>query len=165
MTHRIGLGFDIHRIEGDDAPAAGIMLGGVRVPCPWRVVAHSDGDVVLHALCDALLGAVAVGDLGEHFPDSDPLHRGRDSAWFVARVLALPALAGWRLANIDVNIIAETPRLMAHKPGIRARVGSLLGLPADAVSIKARSHEGVDAIGERRAISAQAAVLLQRAPA
>ena len=161
MTHRIGLGFDIHRLEADPTAGAGVMLGGVRVPCPWRVIAHSDGDVVLHALCDALLGAVAAGDLGEHFPDNDAAHRGRDSAWFVERVLALPQLAGWRLGNIDVNIIAETPRLMPHKPAIRARVAALLHLPADAVSIKARSHEGVDAVGEKRAIVAQAAVLLE----
>ena len=159
--NRVGLGFDIHRLEADPSADAGVALGGVRVPCPWRVVAHSDGDVVLHALCDALLGAVAAGDLGEHFPDSDPVHRGRDSAWFIAHVLALPQLAPWRLVNIDVNIIAETPRLMGHKPAIRARVATLLGLPGDAVSIKARSHEGVDAIGEKRAISAQAVVLLQ----
>lgn len=163
MMHRIGLGFDIHRLEADAAPEAGIMLGGARVACPYRVVAHSDGDVVLHALCDALLGAVAAGDLGEHFPDSDPAHRGRDSAWFVQRVLALPALGGYAIANLDVNIVAEAPRLMAHKPAIRARVADLLHLPGDAVSIKARSHEGVDAIGERRAISAQAVVLLQKA--
>jgi 2-C-methyl-D-erythritol 2,4-cyclodiphosphate synthase len=162
MTHRIGLGFDIHRLEVDADPTAGVMLGGMRVPCPFRVVAHSDGDVVLHALCDALLGAVAAGDLGEHFPDNDDSHRGRDSAWFVAQVLALPALAPWRLANCDVNIIAQAPRLTAHKPAIRARVASLLGLPADAVSIKARTHEGVDAIGEKRALGAQAVVLLER---
>lgn len=162
MSHRVGIGFDIHRLEADAAADAGVMIGGVRIPCPWRVVAHSDGDVVLHALCDALLGAVAAGDLGEHFPDNDASHRGRDSAWFVQRVLALPQLAGWRLANLDVNIIAETPRLMAHKPAIRARVGSLFALPADAVGVKARSHEGVDAVGEKRAISAQAVVLLER---
>jgi 2-C-methyl-D-erythritol 2,4-cyclodiphosphate synthase len=160
MNHRIGLGFDIHRLEADAAADAGVMLGGVRVPCPWRVIAHSDGDVVLHALCDALLGAVAAGDLGEHFPDSDAAHRGRDSAWFVERVLALPQLASWRLGNVDVNIIAEAPRLMPHKPAIRARVAALLRLPADAVSIKARSHEGVDAVGEKRALAAQAAVMV-----
>lgn len=161
MSHRIGLGFDIHRLEADPATGAGIMLGGVRVACPYRVVAHSDGDVVLHALCDALLGAVAAGDLGEHFPDNDPSHRGRDSAWFVERVLALPQLAAWRIANLDVNVIAETPRLMPHKPAIRARVAALLRLDLGRVSIKARSHEGVDAVGEKRAISAQAVVLLE----
>lgn len=162
MNHRVGIGFDIHRLEADPSPAAGIMLGGVRVPCPWRVVAHSDGDVVLHAICDALLGAVAAGDIGEHFPDNDPAHRGRDSSHFIATVLALPQLTAWRLVNVDVNIIAETPRLMPHKPAIRARLATLLGLTADAASVKARSHEGVDAVGEKRAISAQAVVLLER---
>ena len=160
MTPRVGIGFDIHRLEADAAAGAGIMLGGVRVPCPFRAVAHSDGDVVLHALCDALLGAVAAGDLGEHFPDSDPAHRGRDSAWFLATVLALPALAAWRLANLDCNIIAQAPRLAAHKPAIRARVAALTGLPADAVGIKARTHEEVDAVGRKEAIVAQVVVLL-----
>lgn len=161
MASRVGIGYDIHRLEADAGPQAGLAIGGVRVPGPWRAVAHSDGDVVLHALCDALLGAAAAGDLGEHFPDSDPAHRGRDSAWFVARVLALPQLAPWRLANLDVNIIAEVPRLTPHKPAIRARLAGLFGLPESAVGVKARSHEGVDAIGERRAIAAQAAVLLE----
>ncbi len=160
---RIGLGFDIHRLEADPSPGAGLALGGVRIPCPLRVVAHSDGDVLLHALCDALLGAVAAGDLGEHFPDRDPAHRGRDSAWFVGQVLGLPALAGWRLASLDSNIVAEVPRLEAHKPAIRARLASLTGLPSDRVGVKARSHERCDAIGRGEAISAQAVVLLIRA--
>jgi 2-C-methyl-D-erythritol 2,4-cyclodiphosphate synthase len=158
MSHRIGLGYDIHRLEAGD----GIALAGLRVPCAYRVIAHSDGDVVLHALCDALLGALAAGDLGEHFPDRDPAHRGRDSAWFVAQVLALPALAGWRLVNVDVNIIAEAPRLEGHKPALRARLAELLGLPLDRVGLKARSNEGMDAIGAKQAIAAQAVVLLER---
>ncbi|MCS6970528.1 MAG: 2-C-methyl-D-erythritol 2,4-cyclodiphosphate synthase [Planctomycetota bacterium] len=157
---RIGLGFDIHRLEPASEPDAGIALAGLRLPCPWRVIAHSDGDVVLHALCDALLGAAAAGDLGEHFPDSDPAHRGRPSAWFLERVRALPALAPWRIANVDINVIAEVPRLAPHKPALRARLAELLALPLAAVSLKARTHEGLDAIGERRAIAAQAAVLL-----
>jgi len=158
MPSRVGLGYDIHRLEAGD----GIALAGVRVPCAYRVIAHSDGDVVLHALCDALLGAVAAGDLGEHFPDTDAAHRGRDSAGFIAEILALPALAGWRLVNVDVNIIAQAPRLEAHKPALRARLAQLLGLPADRVSIKARSNEGLDAIGAKLAIAAQAVVLIER---
>lgn len=157
MTHRIGLGYDIHRLE----PGEGIVLAGVRVPCAYRVIAHSDGDVVLHALCDALLGAVAAGDLGEHFPDSDPQHRGRDSAEFVAHVLALPVLAGWRIANVDVNIIAQAPRLEAHKPALRTRLAAVLGVAGDRVSVKARSNEGVDAVGAKLAIVAQVVVLLE----
>lgn len=153
---RVGIGYDIHRLE----PGDGIMVAGCRVACPFRVVAHSDGDVVLHALCDALLGATSAGDLGEHFPDTDPAHRGRDSAEFVRAVLALPALAPWRLANLDVNVIAQAPRLAEHKPGMRARLSALFGLPLDAVGLKARTNEGCDAVGEKRAIQAQAAVLL-----
>jgi 2-C-methyl-D-erythritol 2,4-cyclodiphosphate synthase len=153
---RVGIGYDIHRLE----PGDGIMVAGCRVACPFRVVAHSDGDVVLHALCDALLGATGAGDLGEHFPDTDPALRGRDSAEFVRAVLALPALSPWRLANLDVNVIAQAPRLAEHKPGMRARLAALFGLPLDAVGLKARTNEGCDAVGEKRAIQAQAAVLL-----
>lgn len=153
---RVGIGYDIHRLE----PGEGLALAGCRVPCPYRAVAHSDGDVVLHALCDALLGAVGAGDLGEHFPDTDPAHRGRDSAGFVRAVLALPALAPWRLANLDVNVIAQAPRLLEHKPRMRARLAELFALSADAVGLKARTNEGCDAVGEKRAIQAQAVVLL-----
>ena len=161
-AQRVGIGYDIHRLEADEAPDAGIMLANVRVPCPYRLIAHSDGDVVLHALCDAMLGAVGAGDLGEHFPDTEAAHRGRNSAEFVHAVLALPALAGWRLGNLDVNVIAQAPRLLLHKPAMRARLGALFNLPADAVGLKARTNEGCDAVGEKRAIQAQAVVLLTR---
>jgi 2-C-methyl-D-erythritol 2,4-cyclodiphosphate synthase len=153
---RVGIGYDIHRLE----PGDGLMIAGVRVPCPYRAVAHSDGDVVLHALCDALLGAAACGDLGEHFPDTDPAHRGRDSAEFVRHVLALPALAPWRLVNLDVNIIAQAPRLGDHKPAMRARLAELFSLPLEAIGLKARTNEHCDAVGEKRALQAQAVVLL-----
>ncbi len=158
MTHRVGIGYDIHRLEAGD----GVVIAGVRVSCPYRVIAHSDGDVVLHALCDALLGAVAAGDLGEHFPDTDAAHRGRDSREFVHAVLALPALAPWRLANLDVNIIAQAPRLAAHKPAMRAALAELFALPLDCIGLKARTNEGCDAVGEMRALQAQAVVLLER---
>lgn len=158
MNQRVGIGYDIHRLEAGE----GFLLAGVRVPCAYRVIAHSDGDVVLHALCDALLGAVAAGDLGEHFPDTAVEHQGRDSAEFVRAVLALPQLAGWRLVNLDVNIIAQVPRLTGHKPAMRQRLAELFALPLDAVGLKARTNEGLDAIGARQAIAAQAVVLLGR---
>lgn len=161
-AHRVGIGYDIHRLVPGLEPDAGIVVANVRVPCPYRVVAHSDGDVVLHALCDALLGAVAAGDLGEHFPDTDPAHRGRDSAEFVRAVLALPALAGWQLVNLDVNVIAQAPRLLAFKPAMRQRLAELFSLPLDAVGLKARTNEECDAVGEKRALQAQAVVLLAR---
>jgi 2-C-methyl-D-erythritol 2,4-cyclodiphosphate synthase len=161
-AHRIGTGYDIHRLEPDNGPQAGIVIANVRVACPYRVIAHSDGDVVLHALCDALLGAVGAGDLGEHFPDTDAAHRGRDSAEFVRAVLALPQLSNWQLANLDVNIIAQAPRLSASKPAMRARLASLFSLPLDAVGLKARTNEECDAVGEKRALQAQAVILLER---
>ena len=160
--HRVGIGYDIHRLEPDSRPDAGIVIANIRVACPYRVVAHSDGDVVLHALCDALLGAVGAGDLGEHFPDTDTVHRGRNSADFVREVLALPALNGWGLANLDVNIIAQAPRLLAHKPTMRARLAELFSLPLDAIGLKARTNEECDAVGEKRALQAQAVVMLER---
>ena len=155
---RVGIGYDIHRLEACENGS--VILGGVRIPCAYRFVAHSDGDVVLHALCDALLGAVAAGDLGEHFPDTDAAHAGRDSSEFVHEVLTLPQLANFRLVNLDVNIIAQTPRLGPHKAAIRARLQELFSLPADRVGVKARSNELVDAVGEQRAIVAQTVVLL-----
>ena len=161
--HRVGIGYDIHRLEADASSEAAIVLANLRVPCPYRVIAHSDGDVILHALCDALLGAVAAGDLGEHFPDTDPAHRGRDSAEFVRAVLALPVLQGWEIANLDVNVIAQAPRLADFKPAMRERLASLFGLPLDAIGLKARTNEHCDAVGEKRAIQAQAVVLLRRA--
>ena len=156
MTHRVGIGYDIHRLE----PGNGIVVGGVRIPCEYRVVAHSDGDVLLHALCDALLGAVGAGDLGEHFPDTDEAHRGRDSRTFLQAVLALPALKPWRVTNIDSNVITQVPRLGPYKPQIRQRLAEMLCLPLGRVGVKARTNEGLDAVGEKRAIQAQVVVLL-----
>ena len=158
---RIGIGYDIHRLVADATPDAGIMLANVRVPCAWKLIAHSDGDVVLHALCDALLGATGQGDLGEQFPDTDPAHAGRNSAEFVRAVLALPALKPYRVVNLDVNIIAQTPRLLAHKAAMRARLAELFAVPPDCVGVKARTNEECDAVGEKRAIQAQAVVLIQ----
>ncbi len=157
MSMRVGLGYDIHRMEA----GTGLMIAGVLVACPFRTVAHSDGDVVLHALCDALLGAVGAGDLGEHFPDDDDANAGRDSSEFVREVLALPALKDWRIANIDCNIIAQAPKLGTHKAQMRLRLARLLGLPSSRVGLKARTNEQCDAIGAKKAIAAQVVVLLE----
>jgi 2-C-methyl-D-erythritol 2,4-cyclodiphosphate synthase len=154
---RVGLGYDIHRLE----PGEALFLAGVRVPCPYRAVAHSDGDVVLHALCDALLGALAAGDLGEHFPDTDPAHQGRASSEFVAEILAMEVMQHYRIGNIDVNIIAQAPRLGDHKAAMRINLARLFALPLDCVGLKARTNEHCDSVGEKRAIQAQAVVLLE----
>lgn len=156
MTSRVGIGYDIHRLE----PGTGFKLAGVWVPCPFHTVAHSDGDVVLHALCDAMLGAAAAGDLGEHFPDNDARHKGRDSAEFVRIVRNMPALALWRVGNLDVNIIAQSPRLTDFKPAMRLRLAELFAIPVGAVGLKARTNEHCDAVGHKEAIIAQAVVML-----
>jgi 2-C-methyl-D-erythritol 2,4-cyclodiphosphate synthase len=153
---RIGLGYDIHRL----VPNRPLRLGGIEIPSPVGLLGHSDGDVLLHAICDALLGAAALGDLGEHFPDTDPALRGIDSARLVAATLEKVRAAGFRPGNLDANIIAQQPRLMPHKPAIRRRVAELLGLDPCCVSIKAKTAEGLDAIGQGQAIAAQAVVLL-----
>lgn len=157
MTHRVGIGYDIHRLE----PGNGIVVGGIQIPCEYRVVAHSDGDVLLHALCDALLGAVGAGDIGEHFPDTDEEHRGRDSRNFVIDVLSLPALKPWRVTNMDCNIIAQVPRLGPYKLPMRQLLAEMLCLPMGRIGVKARTNEGLDAVGEKKAIQAQVVVLLE----
>jgi 2-C-methyl-D-erythritol 2,4-cyclodiphosphate synthase len=154
---RIGIGYDLHRLE----PAVGgsIILAGIRIPCPCRLIAHSDGDVVLHAVADALLGAMALGDLGTHFP-SDARNRGRASTGLVAEVLAMPAFTAVRPLQVDVNVILEAPRLAPHLAAMRASLAAVLDLPADRCSIKARTNEGVDAVGRGEAVAAHAVVLL-----
>lgn len=156
---RIGHGYDLHRLE----PGAGLCVGGVFIACEHTVVAHSDGDVALHALCDALLGAVALGDIGQHFPDSDARWADVDSRTFLREVRRLLGEAGYAPGNVDVSVIAQVPKLAPHIATMRARVAEDLGIEPDRVSIKATTKEGVDAVGEKRAISAHAVALVLRA--
>lgn len=153
---RIGQGWDIHRL----VPDRPLRLGGVTVPYERGLLGHSDGDVVLHAITDALLGALGAGDIGTHFPDQDPQYRGADSAIFLERAVALARDRGYAIANIDVTIIAERPRLASHMPAMRARVASLSTGDAERVSVKAKTGEGLDAVGRGEAIAALAVVLL-----
>jgi 2-C-methyl-D-erythritol 2,4-cyclodiphosphate synthase len=157
MTHRVGIGYDIHRLQ----PGKGLVIAGVSIDCEYSFIAHSDGDVVLHALCDALLGAVGAGDIGEYFPDSDPHHRGRNSREFISAVLALPALKPWRVVNMDCNVIAQAPRLGPYKQMMRQVLAELLCLPLGRIGVKARTNEGLDAVGQCQAIQAQVVVLLE----
>jgi len=154
---RVGIGYDIHRL----APGRPLRLGGLEVQADRGLVGHSDGDVVLHAVCEAMLGAAGLGDIGDHFPDDDPALAGADSAELVARTLALVREAGFAPINLDVNILAEWPRLGPRKQAIRARVAELLDLPPERVSIKARTAEGLGPVGEGLAIAAQAAILIE----
>ncbi len=139
------------------------MLGGVHIPSPQGLQGHSDGDVVLHAVCDAVLGALGAGDIGQHFPDSDERYRGIASGALLRQVAVVMDSAGWRIGNVDITIIAERPRLAPHRDAIRARVAELLGAPASAVSVKAKTNEGLDAVGRGEAVAATAVVLLEAA--
>lgn len=157
---RVGIGQDVHRT----AAGRPLVLGGVRIESDFGLLGHSDADVVLHALCDALLGAAGLGDIGEHFPDTDERWRGADSREFVRQVVERVRSKGWRVANADVTIHAERPRLAPFKPQIRASVATLLGVEASVVNIKAATNEGLDAVGRGEAIACSAVVLLLDAP-
>lgn len=157
MTMRIGQGWDIHRL----VPDRPLRLGGVTVPYERGLLGHSDGDVVLHAVCDALLGAIGAGDIGTYFPDNDPQYRGVDSALLLERVVALARTRGYAIVNIDVTIIAEQPRLASHMPAMHERVAALTTRDASRVSLKAKTGEGLDAVGRGEAIAAMAVVLLE----
>jgi 2-C-methyl-D-erythritol 2,4-cyclodiphosphate synthase len=156
---RIGNGFDVHAFgEGDH-----LMLGGVRIPFERGVVAHSDGDVAIHALCDALLGALALGDIGTHFPPSDEKWRGADSRQFLRHCALLLDQHGWTLANADLTIICERPRIGPHVEAMRAALASDLGATPAQVSVKATTTEKLGFTGRGEGIAAQAVVLLARA--
>jgi 2-C-methyl-D-erythritol 2,4-cyclodiphosphate synthase len=153
---RIGQGYDVHAFgEGDH-----IMLGGVRVPHRCGVLAHSDGDVILHALCDAMLGALALGDIGVHFPPSDERWKGADSSRFVSHCNALLAERGWQVGNADITVICERPKVGPHALAMRETVAQLLGIMLDRVSIKATTSEKLGFTGREEGIAAQATVLL-----
>lgn len=164
-AYRIGHGWDIHRLEPTDASdaGAGLRLGGLLIPAPWRLVAHSDGDVALHALTDAILGALGAGDIGDLFPDTAPENHNRDSAEFVAEALRRMRSAGYRVVNADLTITLERPRLAAYKTTMRERIASILDVGVQHISVKAKTAEGLGALGENRAAAAQAVVLLAQA--
>jgi 2-C-methyl-D-erythritol 2,4-cyclodiphosphate synthase len=155
---RVGSGIDVHAF----GPGESVMLGGVRVPHERGVLAHSDGDVLLHALVDALLGAAGLGDIGQHFPDSDARWRGAASSQFVTASLALLAERGWRPVNADLTLLAERPRLAPFREAIRASVAALLALPADAVNLKATTTEQLGFLGRGEGLMGQATVLVRR---
>jgi 2-C-methyl-D-erythritol 4-phosphate cytidylyltransferase / 2-C-methyl-D-erythritol 2,4-cyclodiphosphate synthase len=156
---RIGSGFDVHTFgEGDF-----VMLGGVRVPYGRGVIAHSDGDVILHALCDALLGAAGLGDIGQHFRDDDPQWRGADSKGFVRGVLAMLRARNLAVVNADITVLAEAPRLSQHREEIRRSIAALLEVQADCVNVKATTTEKMGFLGRGEGLAAQAVVLLRTA--
>ncbi len=156
MNFRIGTGYDIHAL----CPDRRLILGGVEIPFDKGFKAHSDGDVLLHAIADALLGACALGDIGEHFPDTDPAFKNADSSALLGQVNALISEKGYKPFNVDANVIAQKPKLTPYIDAMREKIAGILDIPKDNVSVKARTAEGMDAVGEGRAISVQASVLV-----
>jgi 2-C-methyl-D-erythritol 4-phosphate cytidylyltransferase / 2-C-methyl-D-erythritol 2,4-cyclodiphosphate synthase len=155
---RIGQGWDLHRL----VPGRALMIGGIEVPSDKGEDAHSDGDVLLHAVIDALLGAAALGDIGTHFPPSDERWRGADSRELARAAAALVTSSGWEIGNVDCTVVLERPRLGPYRDAILGSVADCLGIDRGAVSFKAKTSEGVDAAGEGRAVEAQAIALLRR---
>lgn len=153
---RIGHGYDVHRFgEGHE-----VVLGGVRIPHEKGLEAHSDGDVLVHAICDALLGAIGQGDIGQHFPDTDPDNAGIDSRLLLRRVFKLVSAAGWRLANLDATLVAQAPKMAPHIPAMRRHLASDLGAAVTQVNVKATTTEGLGFTGRAEGIAAHAVVLL-----
>jgi 2-C-methyl-D-erythritol 2,4-cyclodiphosphate synthase len=155
---RIGIGHDTHRLT-EGLP---LVLGGVRVESERGAVGHSDADALAHAVTDAVLGAMCEGDIGVHFPDHDPRWKNADSLQLLARVMWLAGERGYRVVNVDATVHLEQPRLRPYIEEMRARLAGVLGVEIDCVSVKAKSGEGLDAIGECRAVTVQAVVLLKR---
>jgi len=153
---RIGQGVDVHAFGAGDH----VVLGGVRIAHAQGIVAHSDGDVVIHALCDALLGAMGEGDIGQHFPDSDPRYRGADSRVFLRAVAERMKAAGWHLINADITVLAEAPRIGAHRSAMAANLAADLNVAAALVNIKATTTERLGFIGRQEGVAAMASVLL-----
>ena len=154
---RVGQGWDVHRLM----PGGPLRLGGIDIPFDRHLLGHSDGDVVLHAVADALLGAIAAGDLGTHFPDTDERYRGADSAHLLGRVVDMLREAGGAVCNVDVTILAERPKLAPHVSGIRTRVAAILGVAVTRIAVKAKTMEGLGAIGSGEAIAALAVAAVE----
>ena len=156
--YRTGLGWDVHRL----VPNRPLILGGVIIPSELGLEGHSDADVLAHAITDAILGAAALGDIGMHFPDSDPRWKGADSLQFLKHAVDLAQSAGFKLVNIDSTVILERPKLKDYRSAIRETLAATLGLPLDRVSVKFKTAEKVGPVGEGRSSEAQAVVTLRR---
>ncbi|HXG68348.1 MAG TPA: 2-C-methyl-D-erythritol 2,4-cyclodiphosphate synthase [Blastocatellia bacterium] len=158
QTQRIGFGYDIHRlVEGRR-----LVLGGVEIPFEKGLLGHSDSDVLTHAICDALLGAAALGDIGRHFPDTDPRYRGAPSLDLLAAVVELITGRGYAVVNVDAVVLAERPKLAPHIDAMRERLATVLRIDAGKVSVKAKTNEGLDAVGRGEAMAAHAVALLSK---
>jgi 2-C-methyl-D-erythritol 2,4-cyclodiphosphate synthase len=158
IPFRIGFGYDVHRF----ADGRELWLGGVRIPHDKGLLGHSDADVLLHAVCDALLGAAAMGDIGRHFPDTDPAWKGADSKHLLSAVVKLLHDAGWNVGNVDCTVVMERPKIMPHVPAMRVCMATLLAVGEDAISIKATTNEAMGFVGRGEGACAHAVALIVR---
>ncbi|HZJ94855.1 MAG TPA: 2-C-methyl-D-erythritol 2,4-cyclodiphosphate synthase [Thiopseudomonas sp.] len=156
---RIGHGYDVHRFQAGDF----IVLGGVRIAHHKAFIAHSDGDVLLHALTDALLGAAGLGDIGQHFPDTDPAYQGADSRQLLRQVVALLEEAGWRVGNVDSTVLAQAPKLAPYIAAMRENIAADLKVSGEQVNVKATTTEGLGFVGREEGIAAHAVAVLVKA--
>jgi len=158
MMVRIGQGFDTHALVAERK----LILGGVHIPYDKGLLGHSDGDALLHAICDALIGAAGLGDIGRHFPDTDPRYKGADSRGLLRNVATMLAAAGWQAVNVDSTIIAEAPKLAPHIPSMVANIAADLKIAPECVNVKAKSTEKLGFVGRGEGIAAEAVVLISR---
>ncbi|TXI70385.1 MAG: 2-C-methyl-D-erythritol 2,4-cyclodiphosphate synthase [Limnohabitans sp.] len=158
MNFRIGEGWDVHAL----VPGRKLMLGGVNVPHTAGLLGHSDADVLLHAITDAVLGAAGLGDIGRHFPDTDPQFKGVDSSVLLAEAMRRVRQQGWELVNVDSTIVAQAPKLAPHMSDIQAGVAKALGVAPDQVNVKAKTAEKLGPVGQGQSLEARAVVLLRK---
>lgn len=158
MTMRVGEGWDTHAL----VTGRPLILGGITVPHTHGLLGHSDADALLHAITDALFGAAGLGDIGRHFPDTDPAFKGADSAQLLSEAVRRVRADGWQIANVDSTIVAQAPKMAPHIPAMRERIAQLLGLETQAVNVKAKTAEKMGPVGEGRAIETRAVCLLYK---
>ena len=157
MSFRVGQGYDIHRL----VPGRALILGGVKIDYEMGLLGHSDADALLHAITDTLLGVAGLGEIGRHFPDTDPAYKDADSRVLLSEAVSLVVKAGWAIVNVDATVIAQAPKLAPHMDRIRESVAQAIGIDLQRVNIKAKTNEGCDAVGQKQAIEVQAIALLE----
>lgn len=158
LPYRVGIGYDIHRLEEN----RDLIIGGIKIPYEKGLLGHSDADVLIHAIIDALLGALNLQDIGTLFPDTDPKYKGADSTVLLKNVIELVTKKGYKIGNIDSNIIAQAPKMMPHIPAIKQKLAEVMGINIEQISVKAKTKEKLDAVGEKLAIETNAIVMLYK---
>lgn len=158
LPYRIGIGYDIHKLVED----RDLIIGGVKIPYEKGLLGHSDADVLIHAIIDALLGALALPDIGTLFPDTDEKYKGADSTLLLKSVIELVTEKGYKIGNIDSNIIAQAPKMMPHIPSIKKRLAEVMNIDIENISVKAKTKEKLDAVGEKLAIETNAVVMMYK---